>query len=178
MLTAGIQRRLGNIWTYSIITKIQEILTSLCWTVKLCQSLGGSRMAPYGNKVKGSGNTSSGEPIKPDLHNEGPGLDTSWALFCRHPIRGVGCSYSTPVPSVWLCPDLCSFFSIHDVDPPSSNPNLRALTTPSPRRTKGLVQHHLPSIPIHNAMGQIRVPKVQPGPLCQVRTESMDSEWD
>lgn len=97
--------------------------------------LSSSRRVLCGNRVKVSSITSSGESIKPDLHKEGPGLDTRWALFSSHLIRGVGHSNSTPMPSGWLCPALLSFLPIHNGEPPSSNPNLLTPMTPSPQCT-------------------------------------------
>lgn len=103
-----------------------------------------SRRAPCGNTVKVSSITRSGESIKPNLHKEGPGLDTRWALFSGHLICGVGHSNSTLRPSGWLCPALLSFLSIHNAEPPSSNPKLLTPMTPSPRHTKGPVQPSCP----------------------------------
>lgn len=51
-------------------------------------------------------------------------LETRWALFSGHLIRGVGHSNSSRMPSGWLCPALLSFLSIHNGELPSSNPNL------------------------------------------------------
>lgn len=125
-------------------------------TKKFHQGFLCNRVVLCGNRVKVSSITSSGESIKPDLHKEGPGLDTWWALFGSHLIRGVGHSNSTLMPSGWLCPALLSFLSTHNGKPPSSNPNLLAPMTPPPQHTIGPVQPPLPSIPLHNAMGQIK----------------------
>lgn len=103
-----------------------------------------SRRVLCGNRVKVSSITSSGESIKLDLHKEGPGLDTRWALFSGHLIRGVGHSNSTLMPSGWLCPALLSFLSIHNGEPPSSNPNLLTPMTPSPHHTIDPVQPFCP----------------------------------
>lgn len=110
-----------------------------------------SRRTPCGNRVKVSTIPSSGESIKPDLHKEGPGLDTRSALFISHLIRGVGHSNSTLMPSGWLCPALLSFLSIHNGEPPSSNPNLLTPMTPSPKHTIGPVQ---PSCPLSHFIMQ------------------------
>lgn len=103
-----------------------------------------SRKVLCGNRVKVSSITGSGESIKPDLHKEGPGLDTRRALFGSHLIRGVGHSNSTLMPSGWLCPALLSFLSIHNGEPPSSNLNLLTPMTPSPQHTIGPVQPSCP----------------------------------
>lgn len=69
-------------------------------------------------------------------------LDWIPAELCSgsHLIRGVGHSNSTLMPSGWLCPALLSFLSIHNGEPPSSNPNLLTPMTPSPQHTIGPVQ--------------------------------------
>lgn len=113
---------------------------------KLHQWFQSCRRVMCGNRVKVSSITSSGESIKPDLHKEGPGLDTCWALFGSHLIRGVGHSNWTPMPSGWLCPALPSSPSF-----PFTMVNLLPVTqtflppkTPSPLCTKGPVHPPCP----------------------------------
>lgn len=74
-------------------------------------------------------------------------LETRWALFSGHLIRGMGHSNSSRMPSGWLCPALLSFLSIHNGELPSSNPNLfypnDSFTSPHNSTCSGL----LPPIP-------------------------------
>lgn len=92
-------------------------------------------------------------------------LDTRWALFSGHLIRGLDHSISIRVPTGWLCLALLSFLSIHNGELPSSNPNLfyrNDSFTPSHNRTCSAL---LPSSLITQDQGQIGILDALPNPV-------------